>query len=178
MDIRKSLQRAVACGLLFGLAATPLATLAQGGSGLGARWPSLPDVSRAAAFHAYRWDQSGVTYIQINGADGAPLMALATAAGQVMILPIGGAPVRVVQPSTPQAPAQGAIVYTDGSVEVSQDDGGFAIRNAPAAAEAPCSDPVECSKPSAVRLMQSQQTPVTTLQAQDVCNDPVECSKP
>jgi len=179
MGNRKLFQRAVLCGLLLGLVALPLSGMAQNSNGLGARWPSAPDVSRSAALHAYRWDRAGVTYVQVNGADGAPLMALAAAGGQVMILPIGGAPVRVLQPAPAgQVVTQGAVVYSDGALEVSQDSTGFAVRNVQAAEEAPCTDPVECSKPAAVRLMQTQQAPANTMQAQDVCNDPVECSKP
>ena len=180
MDNRGTMQRAWMGGLLFALMALPLAAgAAQGASGLGARWPSAPDVSRSVAFHAYRWELSGVTYVQVNGADGAPLMALATAGGEVMVLPVGGAPVRIVQWTTSnQAAPQGTVVYSDGALEVAQDDSGFAVRRRQAADAAPCSDPVECSKPAAVRLMQSQPAPTSTMQAQETCNDPVECSKP
>jgi len=144
---------------------------AADGQGLGARWPMAPDVSRSAAFHAYNWVSNGVRYVQVNGADGTPLMAIATAHGQVLALPIGQAQVSVQRVTSLSAPQSGQVVFSDGLVDVSQTGGGFTVR---AADEAPCSDPVECSKPQVT----TRALPVATMQAQDTCSDPVECSKP
>lgn len=141
--------------------------------GLGSRWPQAPDVSRAASFHAYRWESRGVEYIQVNGLNGSPLMAIATAGGNVLVLPIGQGNVAVLA-SAPQFPAQlGQVVYVNDHVEVTQADGGFYVRTLEVA---PCSDPVECSKPQATTTTRA--LPVTTMSAQETCNDPVECSKP
>lgn len=162
--------------LALGMAGASGGAAAADGVGLGARWPQATDMSRAPSFHAYRWDSRGVAYVQVNGPDGTPMMAIATAHGNVLVLPIGQGRVSLLA-STLQVPQQlGQVVYSDGAVEVTQADGGFFVRTME---QAPCSDPVECSKPSAVAPNSTARSlPVTTLSAQDTCSDPVECSKP
>ena len=153
------------------LMASGLAFTAQAAdwNGLGAPWPTAPDVSRSAAFHAYKWEARGVAYIQINGADGAPLAAVAVASGQVIVLPIGRQDAVVVVPS--ETASGGAVVFDDGAVSVQQAGGGFQVRMAPASE---CSDPIECGK---VTTFKATAVPQATSAAEEPCKDPIECGK-
>jgi len=147
-----------------------LQTQAANWSGLGAAWPSAPDVSRSVAFHAYKWQARGVAYIQINGADGAPLAAVAAAGGQVMILPIGRQDAVQIVPAG--AARNGSMVFDDGAVSVTEADGIFHVQMVPADQ---CSDPIECGK--GIVSSQSPMPQARVQAAEEPCTDPIECGK-
>lgn len=144
---------------------------AQEQSGLGANWPSAADASRSVNFHAYRWLRNGISYVQVNDRNGAPLVALAAAGGTIVVLPIGSAQVKVVQPSPSVA---GAPVYTDERVSISSDDAGFTVQSLEAQ---PCSDPIECAKINSAAPVAKPAATLRAMSAQDTCSDPIECAK-
>ncbi|MGO4700255.1 hypothetical protein [Dyella sp. 2RAB6] len=144
---------------------------AQDANGLGSSWPSAADASRSASFHAYRWVRNGVSYVQVNDRNGAPLVALAAAGGTVIVLPIGSAAVKIVLPSPSVA---GAPVYTDERVSISNDGSGFTVQSLEAQ---PCSDPIECAKINSAAPASPPAATLRTMSAQDTCTDPIECAK-
>ena len=144
---------------------------AQNAGGLGSNWPTAADASRSASFHAYRWIRNGVSYVQVNDRNGAPLVALAAAGGTVIVLPIGTGAVKIVAPSPGVA---GAPVYSDERVTISNDDTGFTVQSLEAQ---PCSDPIECAKVNNVAPPAAPAATLRTMSAQDTCTDPIECAK-
>jgi hypothetical protein len=140
---------AVPAALLVGLMAITLAGPAvaqqQPNTGLGSAWPTdATDMSRAPGYHVYTWTNSGVKYIQVNDYAGNVLVAVATANGVFLPLPMGNA--KNLQ--TPQdgsitsSTSTGVTVYQDGSVQVTaapQTSGTMLFQ------AAPCTDPVQCS---------------------------------
>ncbi|KRE90806.1 hypothetical protein ASG87_01330 [Frateuria sp. Soil773] len=116
-------------------------------TGLGSTWPTdTPDVSLAPGFHAYVWVKSGVKYVQINDAAGNVLVAVATANGIFLPLPMGRSAKLLQTPqdgTTATGGAAGVAIYQDGSVQITampQDDGAMVFK-----AEATCTNPVECT---------------------------------
>jgi hypothetical protein len=144
---------AVRPALLAGLMACALAGPAlaqqQPNAGLGSAWPTdTQDVSNMPGYHVYTWVKSGVKYIQVNDYSGNVLVAVATADGVFLPLPMGRdarnlrTPMDTSTPTDP-APTTGATVYQDDSVQVTatpQSDGTMLFR-----AAATCTDPVECT---------------------------------
>ena len=57
--------------------------------GLGERFPSARDVSQSENFHVYRFEEKGITFIQVNSLDGEVLAAFGVAGKQPFTLPIG-----------------------------------------------------------------------------------------
>lgn len=156
---------AAAVMLVAGLGLVGVASADQ--AGLGSKWPNAQDVSSHTAFHAYRWVQNGVEFIQVNSADGTPLAALATDGNSVMVLPVGNPSIVTTVPQG--ASVQGATVYSDQAISIQATSSGLSVH--PAA----CGDPIECSKPRIVAPAATTTTP--QVQALS-CGDPIECSKP
>lgn len=129
-------------------------------TGLGQAWPNATDVSASPHYHAYRFVQNGVRYIQVNGLDGTVLGAVATAGGEFIVLPIGN-PAHL---STPQQPASTAstaasstseMVYQDPTTVITatpQTDGTTALTATTASTALSCGDPVVCNSHGAAQL--------------------------
>ena len=143
---------AVRPALLVGLMAVAFAGPAlaqqQPSTGLGSAWPTdTQDVSSMPGYHVYTWVKSGVKYIQVNDYSGNVLVAVATANGVFVPLPMGSDAKNLQTPqgtSSSPAPTTGATVYQDDSVQVTaapQSSGAVMFQ----AAAAPCTDPAECS---------------------------------
>lgn len=118
-------------------------------SGLGQSWPNAVDQSSSAHYHVYVFVKDGVRFVQVNDAVGQVRGAVATAGGQILVLPIGtGA--QVVTPPPPAANAPAATpaastepVYQDGQVTITvqpQSNGTLLLR-----AMSDCKDPAECN---------------------------------
>lgn len=142
---------AVSTALLVGLMAItlagPAAAQQQPTAGLGSAWPTdATDVSLAPGYHVYTWTNSGVKYIQVNDYAGNVLVAVATANGAFLPLPMGRSANNL---QTPQAgttsttsTTSGVTLYQDGSVQVTatpQTSGATLFQ------AATCTDPIECS---------------------------------
>lgn len=113
-------------------------------TGLGQSWPNAPDVSASPNFHVYRFERSGVRYVQVNDASGTVRGAIATVDGQVLELPVG---VDASHWSTADTSATaGDVVYNDGSVKVSvapQSDGSARLMATPSTTNN-CGNPIIC----------------------------------
>lgn len=113
-------------------------------TGLGQSWPNAPDVSASPNFHVYRFERSGVRYVQVNDASGTVRGAIATVDGQVLELPVG---VDASHWSTADTPTIGGdVVYNDGSVKVSvapQLDGSARLMATPSTTNN-CGNPINC----------------------------------
>lgn len=58
-------------------------------TGLGQSWPAATDVSASTQFHVYRFEEAGVSYIQVNDLAGTVRGAVANLDGQLLELPVG-----------------------------------------------------------------------------------------
>ena len=139
---------ALLVGLMAAAFAGPVLSQQQPSSGLGSAWPTdTQDVSSMPGYHVYTWVKSGVKYIQVNDYSGNVLVAVATANGVFLPLPMGSSAQNLQTPqdnSSSPAPSTGATVYQDNSVQVTatpQSNGAVMFQ----AAAAPCTDPAECS---------------------------------
>jgi len=135
---------AIAAALLaVGLSGTAQATDAPS-SGLGQSWPNATDVSANPHWHVYVFEKDGVRYVQVNDTNGGVRGAIATAGGQVLVLPIGEDSQNVTTSTTPTSSGTSAeTVYTDGTVTINaavQPTGVVQM-----SVTSGCSDPVECS---------------------------------
>lgn len=139
---------AVSAALLAGLMAIALAGPAvaqqQSNTGLGSAWPTdAIDMSLTPGYHVYTWTNSGVKYIQVNDYAGNVLVAVATANGVFLPLPMGNAKnLQTPQDGTTSTTStNGVTVYQDGSVQVTatpQTSGTMLFQ------AAPCTNPIEC----------------------------------
>jgi hypothetical protein len=118
-------------------------------SGLGQSWPNARDHSLSPRYHVFVFLKDGVRFIQINDSVGQVRGALATAGGQILVLPIGtGA--QVVTPPAPAADAPAVTpaastepVYQDSQVTITaqpQSNGTLLLK-----AMSDCKDPAECN---------------------------------
>ena len=116
--IRKSAVALISSALLVaGLATSAMATDAPS-SGLGRSWPNATDVSANPHWHVYVFEKDGIRYVQVNDLNGGVHGAIATAGGQVLVLPIGSDSQNVTTaPSTTASTAQ--TVYSDSQVTIS-----------------------------------------------------------
>ncbi|GAB2561658.1 hypothetical protein ISP15_09865 [Dyella jejuensis] len=101
-------------------------------SGLGQSWPNAADVSASPQWHVYVFTLHGIKYVQINDLNGTVHAAIGTAAGTVIVLPVG---VDAGNVTTSQVLTNTAatIVYSDGTVSISampQSDGSTAFNAA------------------------------------------------
>lgn len=169
MGIRLVTGTGLVIAAALGAAWAPAAAASEG-QGLGASWPNAPDVSRSAMVHAYRWDTAGVKYVQINDQSGRPLMAFASAGGEIIVLPIGHS--ELVQVASSGSGVQ-SVLYDDGQQSIGLTSAGtFVVANDEAE---PCTDPVSCGKADGIRKMLAMPPPAPT--ANDTCTDPVSCGK-
>jgi hypothetical protein len=149
--------------VLFAALAVGISSVAVARSpatGLGQAWPNATDMSASPHYHAYRFVQNGVRYIQVNSLDGTVLGAVGTAGSEFIVLPIGNAS----QVSTPQQPASAAataaspaseVVYRDASTLITatpQTDGTTALTATTASTALTCGDPVVCNSHGAAQL--------------------------
>ena len=144
----KTARRALFAGLFCLAFAGP--TLAQQlpNAGLGSAWPTdARDVSLIPGFHAYAWMKSGVKYVQVNDAAGNVLIAVATAGGTFLPLPMGRGATALMTPQdgarASAARRAGVAVYQDETVQVMavpQANGTMAF-----SAMSKCTNPVECT---------------------------------
>lgn len=143
-----SVRSALLVGLMAAAFACPALAQQQPSTGLGSAWPTdTQDVSSMPGYHVYTWVKSGVKYIQVNDYSGNVLVAVATANGVFLPLPMGSNAKNLQTPqdaSSNPALTSGATVYQDDSVQVTatpQTSGAVIFR----AAAATCTDPAECS---------------------------------
>ena len=133
-----------------------VATAKSPATGLGQAWPNATDVSASPHYHAYRFVQNGVSYIQVNSPGGTVLGAIGTAGGQFIVLPVGNP----AQVSTPQQPtttnatpsSTSEVVYQDASTVITatpQTDGTTALTATPALS---CGDPAVCNSHGAAQV--------------------------
>jgi hypothetical protein len=100
-------------------------------------------MSRAPGYHVYTWTNSGVKYIQVNDYAGNVLVAVATANGVFLPLPMGNAKnLQTPQDGTTSTSTTGTTVYQDGAVQVraTPQTSGVMLFQAVI-----CDDPVQCS---------------------------------
>ncbi|HET6433651.1 hypothetical protein [Dyella sp.] len=114
-------------------------------SGLGQSWPNATDVSANPHWHVYVFEKDGVRYVQVNDTNGGVHGAIATAGGQVLVLPIGKDAQNVTTATDPTTTATTSpdTVYADGTVTINaavQPTGAVQML-----VTTPCNDPVECS---------------------------------
>lgn len=137
---------AVAAAVLaLGLSSIAQATDAPS-SGLGQSWPNATDVSANPHWHVYVFEKDGVRYVQVNDTNGGVHGAIATAGGQVLVLPIGSDAQNVTTSTgstTDPTSTTADTVYDDGTVKISatvQPTGVVQM-----AVKTGCDDPVECN---------------------------------
>jgi hypothetical protein len=121
-------------------------------TGLGQAWPNATDVSLSPHYHVYVFTRDGIRYIQVNDANGVVRGAIATAGGEVLVLPIGvdAAHVKTLHAATgsamrPTATDSTETVYRDRTTTLSvtpQASGALQITTQQAAT---CTNPAECS---------------------------------
>lgn len=129
--------------IAVGMSATSMAQEAPS-SGLGQAWPNAPDVSANPHWHVYVFARDGVRYVQVNDANGGVKGAIATAGGEVLVLPIGSDAANVTTaPAADNGSSSSETVYNDGDVAISaavQPTGVVQLK-----VSTGCDDPVECS---------------------------------
>ncbi len=136
---------AVAGALLaIGLSGIAQATDAPS-SGLGQSWPNATDVSVNPNWHVYVFEKDGVRYVQVNDSNGGVHGAIATAGGQVLVLPIGSDAQNVTTTTaTTTTPSTSAsTVYRDSKIAINaavQPTGVVRL-----SVSSGCDDPVECN---------------------------------
>lgn len=143
-----AVRSALLAGLMAAAFAGPALAQQQPSTGLGSAWPTdTQDVSSMPGYHVYTWVKSGVKYIQVNDYSGNVLVAVATANGVFLPLPMGSNAKNLRTPqdaSSNSTPTTGATVYQDDSVQVTvapQISGAVIFQ----AAAATCTNPIECT---------------------------------
>lgn len=127
--------------LTIGMSTAAMATDAPS-SGLGQSWPNATDVSSNPHWHVYVFMKDGVRYVQVNDTNGGVHGAVAAAAGEVLVLPIGS-DAQNVTTSTDATTSSGETVYSDSTLKINaavQPTGAVQLN-----VVTPCNDPVECS---------------------------------
>lgn len=144
--LRNMRLHAVSAALLaFGISGAVSATDTPS-NGLGQSWPNATDVSANPHWHVYVFTKDGVRYVQVNDNNGGVRSAIATAAGQVLVLPIGrdAQNVTTTDPTT-AATDSSETVYDDGSVQIKAATTSTGVTAFKVAAVSGCDDPVECN---------------------------------
>lgn len=114
--IRKSATAIISSALLLaGFATSALAK--DSTSGLGQSWPNATDVSATPHWHVYAFQKDGIRYVQVNDLNGGVQGAIATAGGQILLLPIGSDSQYMKVANAPGT--SGETVYSDGQVSIS-----------------------------------------------------------
>jgi hypothetical protein len=104
--------------LVMGLATSAMATDTPS-SGLGQSWPNATDVSANPHWHVYVFDKDGIRYVQVNDLNGSVHGAIATAGGQVLVLPIGSDSQNVSTATSTTTGTSSQTVYSDSQVTIS-----------------------------------------------------------
>lgn len=127
--------------LTIGMSTAAIATDAPS-SGLGQSWPNATDVSSSPHWHVYVFMKDGVRYVQVNDTNGGVHGAVAAAAGEVLVLPIGS-DAQNVTTSTDATTSSGETIYSDSTLKINaavQPTGALQLK-----VVTDCHDPVECS---------------------------------
>lgn len=144
--MRKLLRYLIVVSVFF---STSVLADSPASSGLGQSWPNAADHSLSPHYHVFVFVKDGVRYIQVNDSVGQVRGALATAGGQILVLPIGaGAQVVTPPPAAADAPtappaASTEPVYQDSQVTITaqpQSNGTLLLK-----AMSDCKDPAECN---------------------------------
>jgi hypothetical protein len=112
-------------------------------TGLGQSWPNAADVSASPHWHVYVFVMDGVRYVQVNDTNGGVRSAIATAGGQVLVLPIGSD----AQDTTtaPATTSSAETVYRDDEVTIqAATPSTTGVTQFTVSAATPCSDPEDC----------------------------------
>ncbi|MGA0586366.1 hypothetical protein ACO2Q2_04420 [Dyella sp. KRB-257] len=128
--------------LAFGLSGMAQATDAPS-SGLGQSWPNATDVSANPHWHVYVFEKDGVRYVQVNDINGGVHAAIATAGGQVLVLPIGTDAQNVTTTTGTTTNTTGNTVYSDGTMTIKAASPSIGVTTLLVSTD--CKDPVECS---------------------------------
>lgn len=117
--IRKSGVALFSSALLVAGLATSAMAAETPSSGLGQSWPNATDVSANPHWHVYVFDKDGIRYVQVNDLNGGVHGAIATAGGQVLVLPIGSDSQNVSTTSGTATTSTSQTVYSDSQVTIS-----------------------------------------------------------
>jgi hypothetical protein len=113
-------------------------------SGLGQSWPNATDVSASPHWHVYVFVKDGVRYVQVNDTNGGVHSAIASAGGQVRVLPIGSNAEDTT--TTPATTSSAETVYSDDEVTIQAATAPTTgVTQFRVSAVAPCSDPEDCT---------------------------------
>ena len=142
--IRKSAVALFSSALLvMGLATSAMATDAPS-SGLGQAWPNATDVSANPHWHVYVFQKDGIRYVQVNDLNGGVHGAIATAGGQVLVLPIGRDSQNVTTATSTTTSSSSETVYSDSQVTITATPLSTGATQLSVAATC-TGDPVECN---------------------------------
>ena len=146
--IQRSLARnaALAGFIALGLTSTAIAQTAAPATGLGQAWPNAADVSASPNWHVYVFWLHGIKYVQVNDLNGTVHVAIGTADGTTIVLPVGVDAQNVRASSSTSSTSTTVTVYSDKDTTVtatSQSSGTttFAVAQTEACPQADCSGP-------------------------------------
>jgi hypothetical protein len=139
----QGVRRALLASLIVtGLVSAASAQTSTPATGLGQSWPNAADVSANPNWHVYVFFLDGIKYVQINDLNGGVHAALSTAAGTVLVLPVGRDS-RNVKTSPATNSSGGQTVYRDTTttiIAIYQPDGTTHFQ-----VTKDCSNPYTCS---------------------------------
>lgn len=119
MSSVQGIRKALLAGCVaLGLTSTAFAQTSTPATGLGQAWPNAADVSASPNWHVYVFVLNGIKYVQINDLNGTVHAAVATAAGTVMVLPIGIDSQNVQSSQSVSSSSSAQTVYNDGTTVV------------------------------------------------------------
>lgn len=143
MSCTQGVRKALFAGFVaMGLASTAFAQTSTPATGLGQSWPNAADLSMHPSWHVYVFVLNGIKYVQVNDLNGTVHAAVATAAGTVVVLPVG-IDSQNVRTSRSRASSSAQTVYSDATTTVTakpQSNGTtqFLVENT-------CTNPYTCS---------------------------------
>lgn len=137
--VRKALLVSLAS---VGLTTGVFAQTSTPSEGLGQSWPNAADMSTSPNWHVYVFKLHGIKYIQVNDLDGHVHAAVATAAGTVVVLPMG-VDAQDVRTSPTNTSSNARTIYNDGATSVMAEPQSAGTTQF--FVEDTCTDPVSCS---------------------------------